>query len=95
MLKTSKNCVESAASFLGRVVIAKKNIRETLDIYFLSIQNTAIPPYTQTKFTGNATILCLFLLKGRVQQQQLPSKVGLCCDRLQFFHKGVLWLQEK
>ena len=90
ILKTSKNCVESAASFLGRVVIPKKNIRKTLNIYFLSTQKTTIGPYTQTKFSRNATVLCLLLLKGRAQITRAAFKnwtehsVQHChiCDRI-------------
>ena len=97
MLKTSKNCVESAASYLGRVVVAKKNIRKTLNKYFSSIQKTTIRPYTQTKFSRNATVMSAAIKrKSTITRAAFKNwtehSVQHChiCDRIQLFQTGIL-----
>ena len=93
-----KNCVKSAASFLERVVIAKKSIRKALNMCFLSIKKNDNPSLHPDKICQK----CYCVMSAAIKRKSTITTAAFknwtehsvqhchICDRIQLFQKGVL-----
>ena len=107
ILKIFKNCVESAASFLGRVVIAKKKNQENIeDIFLIKTKNDNLSLHP-----GKIYNKCYCVMTTAMRKKSTITTAAFkiwtehsvqhchICGRIQLPQRGSwnpkIWVQEK